>query len=214
MKRPWLNAHNILHMQYLQQLNKDKKLAAIIEQIKVLEIKPQKNVFLNLVRSVAGQQLSTKAAASIFSKFLLLFNPKNIKPIDVASINIEAMRQVGFSYNKAQYILNIAHFWIENKVTDHTFTKKTDEEIIEFLTTIKGVGKWTVQMLLMFTLARENIFAPDDLGIQQGMQALYKWPDLPLKELKIKMIAKAKNYEPYCTYACLYIWRYKDATKQ
>jgi DNA-3-methyladenine glycosylase II len=198
-------------MPYLNHLLKDKNLKPIIEKMGALDLKVQKNVFLNLVRSVAGQQLSTKAAASIFSKFLLLFPSQNIQAVDVIKIELEAMRQVGFSYSKAQYILNIAAFWIENNITDKTFSKKSDEEIIEFLLPIKGVGKWTIQMLLMFTLARENVFAPDDLGIQQGMQALYKWPEMPLKDLKVKMIQKAKFYEPYCTYACLYIWRFKDS---
>jgi DNA-3-methyladenine glycosylase II len=200
-------------MSYLNHLSADKKLKPIIAQIGPLEIAERKNVFLNLVRSVAGQQLSTKAAASIFNKFESLFSTKNIKPKDVIAVDLETLRTVGFSYGKAQYILNIAQFWIDNKVTDATFSKKTDEEIIAFLLPIKGVGKWTVQMLLMFTLGRENVFAPDDLGIQQGMQALYNWPTMPIKDLKIKMMGKAKSYEPYCTYACLYLWRFKDAYK-
>ncbi len=201
-------------MHYYHQLSKDKKLKKIMDKLEPQLLENRKNVFLNLVRSVAGQQLSTKAAASIFAKFELLFAKKNITPEAVLMQSIENMRAVGFSYSKAQYIHNIADYWQLHALTDKSFAKLTDDEIVELLLPIKGVGKWTIQMLLMFTLGRENIFAPDDLGIQQGMQLIYNWPTMPLKELKLKMLQQAKKYEPFCTYACLYIWQYKDSVKK
>jgi DNA-3-methyladenine glycosylase II len=197
-------------MQAHEYLLKDKALAKAIAKVGPLTISPRENVFLQLIRSVAGQQLSTKAAASIFKKFLKLLGKKKPNPQNIITLSIEDLRTVGFSYNKAAYLHNIAAFWKEHKLSDNYFTDKSNEEIIALLTQIKGVGKWTVEMLLMFTLAREEVFAVDDLGIQQGMASLYKWEGLPLKELKIKMLAKAKTYSPYATYACMYIWRWKD----
>jgi len=85
-----------------------------------------------------------------------------------------------------------------------------DAEVIAYLTQIKGVGQWTVEMLLMFTLAREDVFAVDDLGIQQSMARLYRWNPADKKELKEKMLQRSKRWSPYRTYACRYLWGWKD----
>jgi DNA-3-methyladenine glycosylase II len=195
-------------------LQKDKKILDVINSIEDLVVQKRTNVFLNLVKSIAGQQLSVKAAASIFEKFVALLNTKPPQPKHIIALDIEAMRAVGFSYNKCNYIKNIAAFWISEKLSDATFETLSDDEIIAMLTQIKGVGVWTVQMLLMFTLARPNIFAVDDLGIQQGMALIYNWQQEDIKTLKQKMLLKSKIYSPYCTYICQCIWRYKDAAKQ
>jgi DNA-3-methyladenine glycosylase II len=194
-------------------LKKDKKIINIINSIEDIIIEKQKNVFMQLVRSIAGQQLSVKAADSIFQKFLTVLNTKSPKPENILALDIEELRAVGFSYNKGNYIKNIAQFWLDNKLTDKHFEKLSDEEIISFLTQIKGVGVWTVQMLLMFTLARPNLFAIDDLGIQQGMAIIYDWQNEDVKTLKQKMMLKAKDYAPHSTYICLCIWRHKDTMK-
>jgi DNA-3-methyladenine glycosylase II len=195
-------------------LKSHKKLYAFIKAHGEIEITKRKNIFLQLVRAIAGQQLSVKAAASIFDKFLKLCGSANPKPQDIVQLSLEDMRGVGFSYGKAQYILNIAEFWLQEKVTDVQLNKLSDDEAIAYLTQIKGVGRWTVEMLLMFTLGRENVFAVGDLGIQQGMCFLYDWKDLSKKELEQKMLEKAKQYSPFATYVCMYIWRYKDAAKK
>jgi DNA-3-methyladenine glycosylase II len=195
-------------------LKSHKKLYAFIQTHPEIVITKRKNVFLQLVRAIARQQLSVKAAASIFEKFLQLCGTNNPKPQDIVLLSLEQMRSVGFSYSKAQYILNIAKFWLQEKVTDAQLNKLSDDEAIAYLTQIKGVGRWTVEMLLMFTLGRENVFAVGDLGLQQGMCFLYNWKDLGKKELEQKMFAKAKEYSPFATYICMYIWRYKDAAKK
>jgi DNA-3-methyladenine glycosylase II len=195
-------------------LQKDKKIMAVLNQSEIFTIEKRKNVFLNLVKSIASQQLSVKAAASIYAKFIALINTKNPKPEDILALDIEAMRAVGFSYNKCNYIKNIAQFWIEKKLNDKKFDTLSDDEILALLTQIKGVGVWTVHMLMMFTLARPNIFAIDDLGIQQCMALIYNWQQDDLKTLKQKMLLKSKIYSPYNTYICLCIWRYKDSAKQ
>ena len=109
-----------------------------------------------------------------------------------------------------RYIQNVASFCIENGITDTKLLALGNEEIINLLTQIKGVGQWTVEMLLMFSLGREDVFAVDDLGIQQGMQRLYQLDATNKKLLKEKMIELSQQWKPYRSYACLHIWKWKD----
>jgi DNA-3-methyladenine glycosylase II len=122
------------------------------------------------------------------------------------------LKSIGLSNNKVNYVQNVAKFFLENKITDAQLYKMPPEEVIELLTQIKGVGKWTVEMLLMFSLGHEDVFAVDDLGIQQAMIKLYKIQYETKKELHTKMLTIAENWTPYKTYACLHLWKWK-ATK-
>ena len=106
---------------------------------------------------------------------------------------------------------NVAEFFIAHQITDKQLYQMDPESVIELLTQIKGVGKWTVEMLLMFSLGHEDVFAVDDLGIQQAMIKLYKIKYTTKKELQIKMLAKAKTWSPFKTYACLHLWQWKDS---
>jgi DNA-3-methyladenine glycosylase II len=196
----------------LLHLQKDKKLAQVITQYGELQITERKNVFLWLVRSVAGQQLSTTAAATIFNRFINLIDGTPT-PEKILNLSIEQLRGVGFSIAKSNYIQNIASYWLQHNLKDSSFKKLADEQVIDLLLPIKGVGKWTIEMLLMFTLGRQNIFAVDDLGIQQAMCKLYNWDGSDKKLMKEKMLKKSKTYEPYKTYACMYLWKYKDGSK-
>jgi DNA-3-methyladenine glycosylase II len=107
--------------------------------------------------------------------------------------------------------LNVAHFALEHGLEDKKIRKMPDEEIKELLTQIKGVGKWTVEMLLMFTLGREDVFAVDDYGIQVAMKKLYRLDDTDKKAFKEKMLKISQKWAPYRTYACLHLWQYKDS---
>ena len=110
------------------------------------------------------------------------------------------------SNNKVRYIKNVAEFSINNNLSFDYLETKSDDEIIEYLTQIKGVGKWTVQMILMFPMDRPNVFPIDDLGIQNGMKNLYQL-DFEKKELKHKMIEISEQWHPYKTLASKYIWK-------
>ncbi len=198
-------------MEHFSHLQKDKKLYAMLLQADPINITKRKNVFLWLLRSVAGQQLSTKAAATIFERFLELLQEPT--PQKVLSLSVEEIRSVGFSQSKANYLQNIAAFWKQENLTDASFAKLTDEYIIDYLCQIKGVGKWTVQMLLMFTLSRPNVFAVDDLGIQQAMTLLYGWKEMDLKTKKEKMLMQSKKYSPTNTLVCMHLWKWKDDKK-
>jgi DNA-3-methyladenine glycosylase II len=105
---------------------------------------------------------------------------------------------------------NVARFCMEHKIEDHTLLSMPDEAVIALLTQIKGVGQWTVEMLLMFTLGREDVFAADDLGIQQAMTKLYNIKATDKKALKEKMLKISAKWKPYRTYACMHLWRWKD----
>lgn len=198
-------------MDYKLHLQQDKKLARILTtEIPLLRL--HKNIPIRLMTAIMGQQLSTKVAQVIVKRFLEIYNGKEPKPQQVIDTPFEVLRGIGLSNAKVNYVQNVASFCIANKVTDKKLLAMSNEAIIELLTKIKGVGRWTVEMLLMFSLGRTDVFAPDDLGIQQAMIRLYKLEHLDKKALKEKMIQLSQQWSPYRTYACLHLWAWKDNT--
>ena len=196
-------------MEYITHLQKDKRLAKILGT-EVHELKLHKNIPLRLMASIMSQQLSTKVAQVIYRRFLELYNGKEPKPQQVLETPFEKLRGIGLSNAKVSYVQNVAQFCIEHNITDKKLLKMSNEEIIEFLTQTKEVGRRTVEMLLMFTLGREDVFAPDDLGIQQAMIKNYKLDESNKKALREKMIRISEKWKPYRTYACLHLWKWKD----
>ena len=120
------------------------------------------------------------------------------------------LKGIGLSNAKVNYVQNVAQFFKDNRITDAQLYKMPPEEVTELLTQIKGVGRWTVEMLLMFSLGHEDVFAVDDLGIQQAMIRLYNIKYETKKELREKMLKKSQSWSPYKTYACLHLWKWKD----
>jgi DNA-3-methyladenine glycosylase II len=196
-------------MEYIKHLQKDKRLAKAIGE-EVHELKLHKNIPLRLMASIMSQQLSTKVARVIYHRFLELYNGKEPNPQQVLDTPPEKLRAIGLSNAKVSYVQNVARFCIEHQITDKKLLAMNNEEIIELLTAIKGVGKWTVEMLLMFTLGREDVFAVDDLGIQQAMTHIYKLDATDKKAMKEKMLRLSSKWSPYRTYACLHLWAWKD----
>lgn len=196
-------------MDYLLHLQKDKKLAKIItEELPPLHLR--KNIALRLMASIMSQQLSTKVAQVIYHRFLELYNGKEPKPQQVLDTPSDVLRSIGLSNAKVSYVKNVAEFCIANKISDKKLLSMSNEEVIEKLVAIKGIGQWTVEMLLMFTLGREDVFAVDDLGIQQAMVKLYNLDTSNKKLLKENMQKIAFKWSPYRTYACMHLWRWKD----
>lgn len=196
-------------MDYQQHLKKDKKLAALLAQASHT-IKKRKNTPVRLMASIISQQLSTKVAAIIFSRFVSLFEGKEPSCEQVLACTNDSLRSIGLSQSKVNYIQNVAAFFVANKITDKQLYAMDPDEIIALLTQIKGVGKWTVQMLMLFSLGQENVFAVDDLGIQQAMIRLYQIEYTTKKELHAKMLAISSKWTPYSSYACLHLWQWKD----
>lgn len=197
-------------MPHIAHLTKDKKLATIIAQQPKYVLKRRKNVYLHLCNSIMSQQLSTKVADVFQQRFMNLFATANPSAADILAIPFETLRGIGLSNAKANYVQNICRFFIEHNITDAQLYKMNEEELIALLTQIKGVGRWTVEMVLMFTLGREDVFAVDDLGIQQAICKLYKVDAADKKAMKEKMLRISKKWSPYRTYACRYLWGWKD----
>lgn len=194
----------------IKHLKKDKTLKKVIERVG--EIKPNKNrdLYMALLEAIVSQQLSVKAADTIWKRFLALFKDEYPEAKLLLKMKDDTLRSSGLSYQKAGYLKNIALFSIEQTLDYKKLKNKSDEELIEYLIQIKGVGRWTVEMVLMFSLNRDNVFPKDDLGIQNGMKILYNISSRNKRELFAEMERISEVWKPYRTLACRYIWRHKD----
>ncbi len=197
-------------MEHIIHLSKDKKLKKIIDLQKPYVLKKRNNVYLYLCYSIMSQQLSTKVADVFHRRFIELYGGNEPTAEQITATSFETLRGIGLSNAKANYVLNVCYFFIEEKITDAKLHKMSNEDVIKHLTRIKGVGQWTVEMVLMFALGREDVFAVDDLGIQQAVCKLYNVDATDKKAMKEKMIAVSKKWSPYRTYACRYLWGWKD----
>lgn len=195
---------------HIAHLAKDRKLLPLLDSVTPYQLKKRKNVCLRLCASIMSQQLSTRVAEVIFKRFLELYEGAEPTPQQIIDTPFDKLRGIGLSNAKVSYVQNVARYMLEHKADDKKLNKMTNEEVIEFLTPIKGVGKWTVEMLLMFTLGRTDVFAVDDLGIQQAMTKLYKLDATDKKSMKEQMLKISAKWSPYRTYACFYLWKYKD----
>ncbi|MEO6948377.1 MAG: DNA-3-methyladenine glycosylase 2 family protein [Ginsengibacter sp.] len=154
-----------------------------------------------------SQQLSTKVAGILYKRFLALYDNKEPSTKEILETPIATLRGIGFSNAKAGYVHNVCQFFIERKLSDAHLHKMTNEDLIELLTQIKGVGRWTVEMLLIFTMQREDVYAYDDLGLRQGVIKLYNIKETDKKLLRKKVEMIALKWSPYRSYASLYLWQ-------
>jgi DNA-3-methyladenine glycosylase II len=196
-------------MKYIPHLSKDEKLKTLIEKHGELTLKKQKNLYLYLCYSIMSQQLSTKVARVIRQRFIDLYGgePSAQQIVDTP---FEKLRAIGLSNAKVNYVQNVARFEIEQGMSHQKLSKMSNDEVIEYLTQIKGVGKWTTEMLLMFALCREDVFAIDDLGLQQAVIKLYDLKHRKKKIMLNKILKISGQWSPYRTYASMYLWRWKD----
>ena len=197
-------------MEYIAHLSKDKKLKKLLEPAAPHQLKKRKNICTYLCASIMSQQLSTKVADVIYKRFIALYGGKEPLPQQILDTPFEQLRGIGLSNAKVSYVKNVAQFEIEKGMDPKKLGKMDNEEVIAYLTEIKGVGRWTVEMLLMFALGREDVFAVDDLGIQNAMIKLYKLDNSDKKQLREKMLKVSAKWSPYRTYACVHLWRWKD----
>jgi DNA-3-methyladenine glycosylase II len=187
---------------YLSSLNVN--LSKFLKSYNIPNLPIEKNYFWSLCRSVIYQQISGKAAKKISERYLSLYeNGPRMLPSEVVDIDIKKIFKVGISRQKASYIKNIAHAFNTKIIDEKNISKLDDQEIISQLTTIKGVGKWTAEMFLIFTLRRPDVFPVTDLGVQKGFKIFYSLDDLPTIELMNK---KSESWKPYRTIMSLYLW--------
>ncbi|HQR35416.1 MAG TPA: DNA-3-methyladenine glycosylase [Blastocatellia bacterium] len=186
---------------------RDKRLGAFIKRYGSCRIRPHTRYFHTLVGSIISQQLSTKAADTIHKRFLALYAPsKTPRPAQILATSIEDLRATGISFQKAAYIKDIAAKTEDGTLKFNRLSKMTDDEIIEMLTTVKGIGVWTVHMFLIFSLGRMDVLPVGDLGIRRGIQLAYGFDQLPTPE-EIERVADENRWRPYCSIASWYLWR-------
>ena len=182
----------------------DPILKHLFNGFDIPKLKIEKNYFWALCRSIIYQQISGKAAKTISDRFLALFRSGiNIQPREVLDIDINSLYSVGLSRQKASYMKNIAEAFGNKSINDENFLMMNDEEILKQLTMIKGVGEWTAEMFLIFTLRRSDVFPVTDLGVQKGFQIVYDLDELSTIE---QMNEKAEKWKPYRTIVTLYLW--------
>ena len=167
---------------------------------------PSVDVYYYLLHSIVSQQLSTKVADVIWQRFLDLFPDQYPDERELLIKEDWELRDIGLSHSKLNYMKNVADFSLTEGMLFDQLENQSDQEIIEYLTQIKGVGKWTVQMILMFPMDRPNVFPVDDLGIQTKMKRYYEL-DLEKKDLKKKMIEISEKWDPFKTMASKLLWR-------
>ena len=193
----------------IPHLSKDKVLQKAIDAIVLPEREHTEDVYLGLIKSIVSQQLSVKAAETIYSRFINLFEEGYPHAPFLLSLEDAQLRGVGLSGQKTSYVKNVASYFSQYDLFKKDWSLNTNEEIITQLTEIKGVGRWTVQMILMFVLSRQDILPVLDLGIQHGIKELYGVTS-EKKELFKDMERIAEPWRPYRSVACLYLWAYKD----
>jgi len=188
----------------IKLLIKDPKFSKIIPQVGEYNVKITKNRYRSLVEAIIAQQLSGSAAESILKKFRKLFQANFPKPIDVLQTSDKRLRKVGLSKAKIVYIKELSKKIESRHLKMRNFSLMEDEQIIEHLTNVKGIGRWTAEMFLIFSMGRWDVLPVGDLGLKKGIQLMYSLNELPNEE-QIRRIAE--SWRPYRTVATWYIWK-------
>jgi DNA-3-methyladenine glycosylase II len=190
--------HAIKHLR-----SADPVLAAIIERVGPCKLSYREPVFETLVRSIVFQQLSGKAATTIFNRLVEAAGGK-LSPEAILKLRTPTLRKVGLSKQKASYIRDLATRAQAKKIDFEALPALSDEEIIAALTKVKGIGVWTAHMFLLFALRRENVLPTGDLGVRAAIRKLYKKRSMPSPKQVEKI---ARGWHPYCSVASWYLWR-------
>ena len=194
----WQKAKKILS-------KKDNKLSKIIDNYPDDFLFSKLDPFYTLARSIVGQQISVKSAQSVWNK--LEVKIIRIKPKIIATTHSSTLKSVGLSRQKVGYLKNLANAFIEKKIKIKMWDKMTDEEIIQDLSQIKGIGRWTAEMFLIFNLCRADIFPLDDIGMIKGLCKLY---DIAYPTERKTIIYIGEKWKPYRSVATWYLWRSLD----
>ena len=197
-------------MEYIIHLSRDRKLKKLVDAGQPHKLVKRKNICTYLCASIMSQQLSIKVADVIYKRYLNLYDGNEPTPQQILDTPFEKLRGIGMSNAKVSYVQNVARFEIESGLDPKKLNKMSNDEVVQYITQIKGVGQWTAEVLLMFALGREDVFCSGDLGIQNAMIKLYKLDNNDKKKLKEDMLRLSAKWSPYRTYACVHLWRWKD----
>ena len=208
-------------MTYQQQLqtaarslaNNDNLLGPIISASGPCRIKPHHDHYGELVSSIVGQQLSTKAAATIWQRVLTLFNGKMPTPQQLIKVDDQKLRDVGLSWAKVSYIKDLARHILNEELDLGHISSMTNDQLIEQLTAVKGLGEWSAHMFMIFGLGRLDVLPVGDLGVRKAVMNLYGLREMP-NPAQIVTIANDNNWHPYESVASWYLWQSLDNNPQ
>lgn len=187
----------------------DPLLKPVIDNSGLPRIHPHRRYFRELVIAIVSQQVSSKAANTIFHRLEEAFGGELPGAAVMADTPIERLREVGISGRKSAYILDLAARASDGRLQLDTLEKLDDAAVTQELTAVKGIGQWTADVFMIFCLGRPDILAIGDLGIRAGVQKLLDLPELPAPET-VTEVAAARNWSPYRSIACWYLWRMLD----
>ena len=192
----------------VKYLSRDKDLKTLIDHFGVITLKRRRNYFKSLLRSIIHQQLSGKAARTIENRFLELYNGNRYPtPEEVLKTPAEAIQNVGISRMKTEYIRGLAKIIDDGDIRLEKLKELSNDEVGNVLKEVKGIGQWTVDMFLIFSLNRPDVFPLNDLGIQKGLMLLLGRQKILSQE---SMLSHSKKWKPYRTLASLYLWKIVD----
>ncbi len=183
-------------------------MAAVIREKGALKLSRNRNYFLVLCKAIIGQQISIKAAESITQRFQILFENKTPTPENITAISVDLLRQSGLSRQKVKYLKDLAARFLDGSIRPHRLPYQSNEEVVETLTAVYGIGRWTAEMFLIFSLSRINVLPMGDLGLKAGIKKIYNMRSLPSTK---RMLALGKKWHPMETVATWYAWRIQDA---
>ncbi len=185
----------------------DKKLYTAVSKnhdLKKIRLTPSNDYFMSLCKTIIGQQVSIKAAASIWNKFKGLFTRRLPTPRKIIKLSDDELRKAGISHSKAKYIKDLSSKVISKEVNLKTIDTLNPEEVYDQLISVKGIGPWSIEMFLMFSLANPDIFSKGDLGIMNGIKKVY---NLSEKPTDTQLLRLQKKWAPYRSFACLMLWK-------
>lgn len=185
-------------------IQKDPKLAVVFNQTESITLTLEEDYFKALLSMIIAQQLSSRVAEVITNRVLVYFD-NNPTPTNILETKDEDLRPLGLSYSKIKYLKSLAEHFYQGLIDEKSLRYLNDEAIIEQLTRIKGIGRWTAEMFLIFVMGRENVFSVLDLGLRRTVQAIYG-SDLTHDEI----IALSKQWEPYKSIVSHFLWHYHD----
>jgi DNA-3-methyladenine glycosylase II len=192
----------------------DPVLGRLIANGRDIHPRPHEDLYLALLRAIVSQQISTKAAAAIWKRFQALFPPEGYpEPREVLAMDEDQMRAAGLSRQKVGYLTAIAEYNERGLLDYEHLTSLSEEAFTQHLTAIRGVGRWTAQMLQMFALDQPDVFSEGDLGVQNAMRKLYGLEETG-RALQKRMLVIAEAWRPYRSLACKYLWQSLDQGTQ
>ncbi|MBA4193159.1 MAG: DNA-3-methyladenine glycosylase 2 family protein [Hydrogenophaga sp.] len=186
-------------------MKRDRVMKKLIPQHPGVCLQSRGDAFVTLARSIVGQQISVKAAQSVWERFAAL--SRRMTPAQVLKLKVDDMRAAGLSARKVEYLVDLALHFSNGQVHEKQWADMDDEAIIAELVAIRGIGRWTAEMFLIFHLMRPNVLPLDDIGLQNGISRCY-FSGEPVSRSEIREVAT--SWAPYCSVATWYIWRSLD----